>query len=193
MTRTGTSRGIRTPNDYFMDQFGSQGNRAPLLLAERNMNQMKGRIFGGDDPQALGEFNRHLQNTVARGTGEDDLFEPLRVAISVFRYINDDEALPRVQANRRAIRAATRNIANTVPDLSRLHDLLQEFDYNWYRTRTRTARLWVAQRLIDISAAYSRADSGGYTPANRAAVEAAVNSLFDDLEYMEPPPEDPYR
>ncbi|CAI0645099.1 unnamed protein product [Colletotrichum noveboracense] len=40
----GTSRCINSIND-FMDFFGSQGNRKPLLLCERRLNQMKGRIF----------------------------------------------------------------------------------------------------------------------------------------------------
>ena len=78
-TGTGSSIGLKSPNGYFMDQFGSQGNRAPLLLADRQMNQMKGRIFKGVDPADLDDFNEKLDQVIEDGAGEEDLFEPLRM------------------------------------------------------------------------------------------------------------------
>lgn len=78
-TGTGSSIGLTTPNGYFMDQFGSQGNRAPLLLADRQMNQIKGRIFSGDDPQDGKNFGKQLQKVIKKGGGEEELFESLRL------------------------------------------------------------------------------------------------------------------
>ena len=109
----------------------------------------------------------------------------------MFRYINHPDVRPRVQANRRALRQAAHYISGRVPELRRLHSLFIEFDYNWYQTRTTAARVWVADQLIVIAAAYSRAVQDGQTPSNYNAVRAAVDAMYDLLEYMEPPPEDP--
>lgn len=38
----GSSRVVKSPNDYFMDRWGSKGNRSPFLLLDRNLNQVKG-------------------------------------------------------------------------------------------------------------------------------------------------------
>lgn len=83
--RTGRSVGVRAAGDYFMDQFGSQGNRAPLVLAERNMNQMKGRIFSPNtDPQSERNFQSNLQTSLTTGMGEEFLLEPIRMVRSLF-------------------------------------------------------------------------------------------------------------
>lgn len=79
LTGTGASRGIRTPNDFFMDQFGSHGNRSPFLILQRSLNQIKGRVFGDDvDPQDEDEFRRRLRVSALTGQGEAALFQSLR-------------------------------------------------------------------------------------------------------------------
>lgn len=82
LPRAGGSVTLLTPNDYFFDRFGSQGNRAPLVVADREMNQFKGRIFNGVDPQDTsdrGPFHTNLQSNVRTGTGETELLAPLRM------------------------------------------------------------------------------------------------------------------
>lgn len=79
LTGTGASRGIQTPNDFFMDQFGSHGNRSPFLTLQRSLNQVKGRIFGNEvRPQAQDVFDRHLDRAANSGRGEASLFQRLR-------------------------------------------------------------------------------------------------------------------
>lgn len=109
----------------------------------------------------------------------------------MFRYINHPDARPRIQANRRRLREVTEIIEQEVPALRGIHDLQIEFDNAWYRGRTERVRQWVANRLIEITAAYTVADGQGVSPRNAQRVRAGVESLFDDLKYMEPPPEDP--
>lgn len=109
----------------------------------------------------------------------------------MFRYINHPDARPRIQANRLRLREVTAVIEREVPALAGLHDLHIEFDNAWYRERTAWARRWVSDRLLDISARYNALDQAGRSPSNAQQVRAGVDSLFDDLEYMEPPPEDP--
>lgn len=79
LLRAGASRHVANPNDYFMDRFGSTGNRQPLLLADRAMNQVKGRVFGEDiDPQSSVVFQQNLANGLLTGTGEEAFLEPIR-------------------------------------------------------------------------------------------------------------------
>lgn len=79
LTGTGASRGIETPNDFLMDQFGSHGNRSPFLTLQRSLNNIKGRIFGDNvNPQAPRIFERHLNRAANSGQGEDALFQSLR-------------------------------------------------------------------------------------------------------------------
>ena len=79
LTSTGSSRGIETPNDFFMDQFGSQGNRSPFLLLQRSLNNIKGRIFGDNiELQDRSVLQSRLDAAIRYGTGEDALFEGLR-------------------------------------------------------------------------------------------------------------------
>ncbi|CAH0045716.1 unnamed protein product [Clonostachys solani] len=190
-TRTGSSRGIRTPNGYLMDQFGSQGNRAPLLILERGVNQIKGAIFTEDtSPRSITTMTNLLETAIG-GTGHEELLQPIREAIAVFRYINHPDARPRIQANRRALLETSRSISTSVLGLGRLHALHLEHDANWYRTRTRRARTWVADQLVRIAAAFTAEENAGRTPTNLQVIRAALNSLFDDLQYMEPPPDDP--
>ncbi|KAH7140198.1 hypothetical protein B0J13DRAFT_446879, partial [Dactylonectria estremocensis] len=137
LPRAGASNSVRTPNDYFMDRFGSTGNREPLLLAERNMNQVKAR--------------------------------------------------QRIQQNREQLLQATLRISSAVPQLARLHQIHQEFDFDWYRTRTSTARDWVTSQLDQISAAYL---SVSPQRPDYQVVTAAVASFRNELGYMLPPPED---
>jgi hypothetical protein len=50
-----------------------------MLLADREMNQFKGRIFDeGVAPQDIDVFQRNLRNAVQTGTGESELLKPLK-------------------------------------------------------------------------------------------------------------------
>lgn len=82
------ARDTRTPEGYFMDQFGSRTNREPLLLTHRPLNQMKGRVFNErSSPQSLGDFTTNLNNAIDNGTGEDALLEPIRMVCYTCIYI----------------------------------------------------------------------------------------------------------
>lgn len=71
---SGASRCIRTPNDYLMDQFGSKGNREPLLLCERKLNIAKGTIFNGADPTANGKMDAIRRRAVTGNTTSEEEF-----------------------------------------------------------------------------------------------------------------------
>lgn len=109
----------------------------------------------------------------------------------MFRYINHPDARPRIQANRRRLREVTEIIEREVPALAGIHDLHIEFDNACYQARSQRARQWVADRLLEITATYTILDTRGWIPENARQVRAGVDSLFKDLKYMEPPPEDP--
>ena len=84
-----------------------------------------------------------------------------------------------------------RIIEREVPTLANIHRLHIEFDNNWYRSRTIAARRWVADWLFEITMRYNMLELVGLSPANSQRVRAGVDSLFRDLQYMEPPPQDP--
>ena len=109
----------------------------------------------------------------------------------MFRYINHPQARPRIQANRRRLREVTEFIEREVPQLAGLNALHIEFDNAWYRAASNRAREWVAGRLFEITATYQIREFRGLAPANSRQVKAGVKSLFDDLRYLEPPPEEP--
>ncbi|KAF4472553.1 glycosyl hydrolase family 71 [Fusarium albosuccineum] len=189
LPRAGASRSTRTPNDYFMDRFGSTGNRTPLLLAERNMNQVKGRVFARDvSPQSPEKFDDAIQNSIRTGRGEQVFLEPIRQVILVFRYMNMPQARRQIQRNRQELLTASRRISTTVSQLQALHDIHQEFDYNWYLARTNEARHWVESQLVQIATIYQQNGAGS---TNYQAVMTAIGSLWNDVKYIKPPPEDP--
>lgn len=74
-----------------MDRFGSQGNRVPMVLCQRGLNQMKGRVFDLNLPDGSGSwtrpisqtrFNALLDQTMLNNlTAQNELFEELRTVI----------------------------------------------------------------------------------------------------------------
>ncbi|WXC62912.1 hypothetical protein SNK03_008730 [Fusarium graminearum] len=139
----GSSRVVKSPNDYFMDRWGSKGNRSPFLL---------------------------LDPTIQGGNGHDGILDPIKWTISVFRYLNRAE------------------ISGAVPRLRRLHEIHQEFDYNWYRARTDNARKWVIEQLDLIENAFQKASP---VPANYKTVMDTVAEFKTEARLIRPPPEDP--
>ncbi|KAF0640140.1 hypothetical protein FPSE5266_04165 [Fusarium pseudograminearum] len=169
----GSSRVVKSPNDYFMDRFGSKGNRLPFLLLDRNLNQVKGRIFSdGATVQDPSLFAKLLKATIKGGNGHDGILDPIKW----------------IQKNRQGLLAASSQISGAVPRLKRLHEIHQEFDYNWYRARTDNARKWVIGQLDLIENAFQKASP---VPANYKTVMDTVAEFKTEARLIKPPPEDP--
>ncbi|KAK2007854.1 hypothetical protein LZ32DRAFT_34490 [Colletotrichum eremochloae] len=219
LPRAGSSLSILTPNGYLFDRLGSQGNRFPLLLCERVMNQMKGRIFnlrqqsptdssgsgGGsssdnnDPDNAVGDrpnpasddrFEDLLDLTIEGNvTAQNEMFDILRMAIGVFRYINHPDALPTIQRNRRELRTAVIAIAQVVAPLRDAVAIHREFDSNWYREGADRTRAWVRQRILDVRGAFGRLENDNESPPNAPVVREILDELNDQLDYIKPPPD----
>lgn len=112
---------------------------------------------------------------------------------AIFNYINSDEMLPTIQAQRRNLLAASSSISSEVTQLSRLNAVHREFDYDWYQTRSNAARDWVADRIIDIVARYTQynSDNNGDSAPQERRVYSMLNRYYDRLDEIKPPPEDP--
>ncbi|KAJ4385383.1 hypothetical protein N0V93_009810 [Gnomoniopsis smithogilvyi] len=167
LPRDSASRWLRTPNDYFMDWFGSNTNRGNLVSADRDMNQMKGRIFADWSvwPQAIDTFNANLDSAVE--TGEDDdisaLFKPFEEIYAVFNYIHHPEMLPLIQEQRRT----------------------------FWQHRQSSPQDWVADRIIDIVARYTLYESvNGEVAPQAARVLNTLSEYYNRLSEIKPPPED---
>ncbi|CAG1966827.1 unnamed protein product [Fusarium graminearum] len=139
----GSSRVVKSPNDYFMDRWGSKGNRSPFLLLDLQ------------DPSL---FAKLLKATIQGGNGHDGILDPIKW------------------------------ISGAVPRLRRLHEIHQEFDYNWYRARTDNARKWVIEQLDLIENAFQKASP---VPANFKTVMDTVAEFKTEARLIRPPPEDP--
>lgn len=230
--RAGSSFTILTPNAYLFDRLGSQGNRAPLVLCQRTLNQMKGRIFnlrmpangqddGGDEededddgsdaddddsdseaedqnssvgarpnPIGIRRFRRLLRQT-AQGNvvAQNQIFESIRMAIAVFRYINHPDAQPTVQRNRRELRNAVALIAQEIVPLRNAVAIQREFDTNWYREAADRTQAWVAARILDIRLRFGELERNGELPPNSADIQDILDSLSDQIHYIQPPPD----
>lgn len=201
LPRAGASRALLNPNAYFFDRFGSRGNRSPLVLADREMNQFKGRIFDVDvNPMAQDVFSSNLQDVLNNNFNspqdEEDavfaLFNPIRLTISVFRYIHHPEVLPIIQRNRRNLLEATETISQHVVTLGNAHALHEEFSSLWYAARTTRARDWIQDRLVQIVQAFNEyeEDNDAEHPA-QTRIFHEVKLLEDQIIYVQPPPADP--
>lgn len=199
LPRAGSSQCVRTPNDYFMDRFGSQGNRYPLMLCERNLNQMKGRLFNLDQtgqaptrPVGDVQFGQLLRETL-RGniTAQNDMFEHLRVVIAVFRYINHPDALAIIQHNRRELQAAADTISTEIGAFRLVGTVHREFNTNWYRHAADLARTWVSGWLMNITIAFNMVANGNpvLLPPNWRQVNATISEIWDQLDFIQPPPD----
>lgn len=192
----GTSRCVKSPVEYMFDQVGSYGNRAGMVLCQRDFNQRKGRVFNLNtqagpghqvSPLAQDRFEMLLEQSLTSTVRQDELFEALGQVIGVFRYINDPVILPIVRTNINNMQDAADRIAATVPQLPYLGRMFAEFYPAWYQEAARTSRAWMSDRINDIIARYTRAIMSGNAPANAMQVQMLVNELFDDLQYMVSP------
>jgi hypothetical protein len=170
------------------------------MLCERNLNQMKGRIFNLDQlavqptqPIALNDTFLPLLERMLAGdiTAQNQMFEHLRMVIAVFRYINHPDALAVIQNNRRQLQAAADTIGTQVTALRDMAAIHREFNINWYRRAADLARTWMTDRLIDIIAAFNLAANVNppRLPPNWRSVNETLQEIYGQLHHIQPPPE----
>ncbi|KAF4860448.1 Glucan endo-1,3-alpha-glucosidase agn1 [Colletotrichum siamense] len=186
----GKSRCIASINDFLMDFFGSQGNRKPLLLCERQLNQMKGRIFDRRvRPVADAQMTQlRLQALSGNTTAEEVLFNNIARAIAVWNYINHPDVQPTVATNRNNLIEGTRIIAQLIGPLSRMRALLQEFDPVWYQAAADRTRRWVDEMLDLILQDLDALTQAGLAPANAHSIRLRVSRLLNRRGDIKPPP-----
>ena len=160
LPNSGTSRGLNSANEYFWDQFGSQGNRPPMVLCERELNQLKGRIFnvrpeGPIDLWAQNSLDSLIDTSMHDMTARELLMRRLRMTVAVFRYLNHPIVLPIIQNNINNLDLAVGRLENLFPtDLSGAQDIFREFYPVWYTQATRNTRNWLFDQLEAIQERY---------------------------------------
>ncbi|CCF31745.1 mutanase [Colletotrichum higginsianum] len=83
--RSGNSRCLSTPNDYFMDQLGSSGNVLPLVATDKRLNAAKARIFGSLKVIADDRFARMTRDMFAGNmSATTALFGELRSTFNLY-------------------------------------------------------------------------------------------------------------
>ncbi|KAF4839834.1 Mutanase [Colletotrichum siamense] len=174
--------------------------RQPSPKADNGGNTGGGSGSGTNDPDSdVGErpgiigderFQTLLINMLTGDVAaQTEMFDSIRMAIGVFRYINHPDALPTVQRNRREIRAAVIAIAKFVRPLSDAAAIHREFDSNWYREGADRTRAWVAESILEIRLNFGRLERDGNLPPNAAEVQDILDALSDQIHYIQPPPD----
>jgi hypothetical protein len=110
----------------------------------------------------------------------------------VFDYILHPTVLPLIQEQRQLLLAASDAISSNVAALANFHQIHREFDYDWYNTRSTAAREWVAARMVDIVARYTRFSSENnlVSAPSEARVFGLLSDYYARLSDIAPPPED---
>ncbi|KAF6805710.1 mutanase [Colletotrichum musicola] len=190
--KTGRSRGILTPSDYFFDQFGSKGNRAPLTICEKKLNGMKGNIFAFNEPAARKDMTEWRAGAL-KGIVNDqnNYFERISRAIAVFLYLNHPDVLPTIQDNRENLFAAARFLATLIVEFASLEALLKLFDDAWYTEAARLTHDWVEEMLNDIQNELAPLVLSGRAPANMASINTMIANLKARLGDIKAPPRKP--
>ncbi|KAI8182515.1 Glucan endo-1,3-alpha-glucosidase agn1 [Colletotrichum sp. SAR 10_75] len=185
----GTSRCINSINDFIMDFFGSQGNRKPLLLCERRLNQMKGRIFNREMRPVNDVVMAGLRDDALSGDtqAEETMFDNIARAIGVWNYLNHPDALPTVSTNRNNLIDGSGLIGRLVPAFARMRDILMEFDENWYNDAAERTRGWVDEMLDLILQDLDALSQAGRAPPNEFSIRARVARLLNRRGDIKPP------
>lgn len=190
----GARRCTSSPSQYFADQFGSHSRRNPMLLCERNLNQMKGRVFDLQLPRGrptnpidLDRFNALANDALWSNQAQNELFDLLRQVIGVFNYINHPQALPILQANRNRLQTAAVEIAGRVRALENLGLVFEEFFPAWYQETATRTRVWLANRLEELGNRFDQAEQAGQNPLNAAYVRQTLLTFFDALSQIRSP------
>jgi hypothetical protein len=162
----GASSCVSTPGQYFSEQFGSHTNREALVLCNKHLNSMKGRLFdiklptnSPTDPISDANMRDWIAQAPWNAQARDYLFEALGEIIAVFNYINHPQALPIIQRNINHLQAAADEIASRSAGLSNLGNHLRVFVPNYYRYVAQRARTFVERRLNETEIALDNAIS----------------------------------
>lgn len=68
-----------------MDQFGSQGNREPLLLVDRDISQMKEQLFDANSTlETQDDFKKKLEKFAEEDLPGSQLFQTIRTVCNFF-------------------------------------------------------------------------------------------------------------
>ncbi|KAF6804960.1 mutanase [Colletotrichum plurivorum] len=185
----GRSQDVSTPADYFWDQFGSLGNRAPLLLCEKLLNQMKGHILGWDDPASRTDM-KNWREAALKGdvTSQSEYFQHISRSIAVFVYLNHPDALPTVQNNRESLFVAARFLSTLIVEFATLEALIRLFDEAWYEQAATLTREWAEDMLNEIQDALAPLVLSGRAPPNMASINIMIANLKARLGDIKPPP-----
>uniref|UniRef100_L2G271 Uncharacterized protein n=1 Tax=Colletotrichum fructicola (strain Nara gc5) TaxID=1213859 RepID=L2G271_COLFN len=160
-----------------------------MVLCEKKLNNMKGKIFGFEDPVARNTM-RDLRDGALTGdiSDQDEFFRGIARAISVFVYLNHPDVLPTVQGNRQNLFNAARLLAMLIIEFANLEYLVREFDDAWYEEAARRTRAWAEEMLDSIQNALAPLVLSGRAPPNMAAIHAAIAALRGRLGDIKAPP-----
>ncbi|MCJ1245495.1 hypothetical protein MMC30_002699 [Trapelia coarctata] len=178
------------PNDRVFQGMGSNENRRDLLLTDRRINAVKGRIFVRNAPTALNVFQGVVQTAARFGRPEDieRMLEHIRDAMVVFDYLRDPDVTLRFNRVRGEVRNQLTLIESRVPGAQGLSSLWDEFSSDYFQLIANEARNWATDAIRIARQAFEYNGGGtGIPPLDAARVIAALIELERRIPDMELP------
>ncbi|KAL5360254.1 hypothetical protein BJX96DRAFT_184439 [Aspergillus floccosus] len=190
--RVGGPNGIQpnTPNDRFMEAFGSDNYPYPFIGVGKDINGAKGRIMKGNVPCALTRVDTMARAAVASDSqGDvDTLLQSIRVAFAVFDYLNDPQVSVRFNAVRQQIRLQATYIERDagIPSFAARWD---EWLTDYLATTQERIRNWARDAITRAAAPFVQAHTENVDLFTYAQVIGALELMLQEVENIRFPPD----
>ncbi|GIJ91962.1 hypothetical protein Asppvi_010937 [Aspergillus pseudoviridinutans] len=188
----GGPRGIRpnTPNDRFMEAFGSENYPYPFIGVGRDINGAKGRIMKGSVPCTLTRVDTLARNAVMSDSqGDvDSLLQSIRVTFAVFEYLNDAQAAVRFNAVRQQIYLQATYIERRsgIPNFAAWWN---EWLTDYLATTEQRIRNWARDAIDRAAAPFVQAHNEHVDLFTYAQVIGALEQMLQEVENIRFPPD----
>ncbi|GKZ21587.1 hypothetical protein AbraCBS73388_007488 [Aspergillus brasiliensis] len=190
--RIGGPNGIQpnTPNDRFMEAFGSDTYPYPFIGVGRDINGAKGRIMKGSVPCALTRIDT-MATTAVESDSQDDvdtLLQSIRVAFAVFDYLNDPEVSIRFNAVRQQIYLQATYIERDagIPNFAAWWD---QWLTNYLATTQERIRSWARDAIDRAAAPFVQAHNEEVDLFTYAQVIGALEAMLEEVDNIRFPPD----
>ncbi|EAW15055.1 uncharacterized protein ACLA_004690 [Aspergillus clavatus NRRL 1] len=190
--QVGGPNGIRpnTPNDRFMEAFGSDNYPYPFIGVGRDINGAKGRIMKGNVPCALTRVDT-LATTAVTSDSQGDvdtLLQSIRVAFAVFDYLNDPQVSVRFNAVRQQIHLQATYIERDarIPNFAAWWD---EWLTDYLATTQERIQNWARDAINRAAEPFVQAHNEHVDLFTYAQVIGALELMLQEVENIRFPPD----
>ncbi|KAG8165716.1 hypothetical protein KVR01_004268 [Diaporthe batatas] len=156
-----------TPNDRIFTIIGAFAYRIGMTFIPADMNLIKRDILGGNNPQAIGKFNKNLKAVVNSGDMDAAkmIIGPLQKTFGVFNILNDAYLADYFDQARGDFLKEVQHMHDHMPGLEPLLPIWIEFEKDYYETAATFAQNFILTRTSLIAGKFLGVPTGALTPA----------------------------